>query len=118
MAATTEAVLAVLKELIDPNTKQDLITTRSVKNIKVDGGTVSLDVELGYPAKTQIISVSIAFPQTGKNWMADVLATAGVLLGPEKTFEVIKPFGGEAMFLVKENGEIREIDSPGWGNFK
>ena len=77
-----------------------------------------MDPRTGYPAKTQIISVSIAFPQTGKNWMADVLATAGVLLGPEKTFEVIKPFGGEAMFLVKENGEIREIDSPGWGNFK
>lgn len=77
-----------------------------------------MDPRTGYPAKTQIVSVSIAFPQTGKNWLADALSTTGVLLGPEKTFEIIKPFGGEAMFLVKQDGEIREIDSPGWGMFK
>ncbi|MEI7851309.1 MAG: FAD:protein FMN transferase [Kiritimatiellales bacterium] len=77
-----------------------------------------MDPRTGYPAKTQIVSVSIAFPQTGKNWLADVLATTGVLLGPEKIFEIVKSFGGEAMFLVKENGEIREIDSSGWGIFK
>ena len=72
----------------------------------------------GRPAKTQIASVSIAFPQTGLNWMADSFSTAGVLLGPEKTFAVIAPFGGEAMFLIHEKGTIREVSSPGWGKFK
>jgi ATP-binding protein involved in chromosome partitioning len=60
MAVTMDAVLAVLKELVDPNTKKDFITTRSAKNIKVDGGTVSLDVELGYPAKTQVETIRAA----------------------------------------------------------
>lgn len=77
-----------------------------------------MDPRTGYPAKTQVVSVSIAFPQTGKNWLADAFSTTGVILGPEKTFETIKPFGGEALFLVKQNGEIREIESPGWGDFK
>jgi thiamine biosynthesis lipoprotein len=77
-----------------------------------------MDPRTGYPAKTQIVSVSIAFPQTGKNWLADALSTTGVLLGPEKTFAIVKGLGGEAMFLVKQNGEIREIDSAGWGVFK
>jgi ATP-binding protein involved in chromosome partitioning len=43
-----------LKSVIDPNTGKDLVTTRSAKNIKIDGNDVSLDVELGYPAKSQI----------------------------------------------------------------
>ena len=47
MAVTTEAVQAALKDLIDPNTEKDYISTRSAKNIKVDGTDVSLDVELG-----------------------------------------------------------------------
>ncbi|MBS1227991.1 MAG: hypothetical protein H6R17_1268 [Proteobacteria bacterium] len=54
MAVTVESVQAALKDLIDPNTKKDFVSTRSAKNIKVDGDKVSLDVELGYPAKTQV----------------------------------------------------------------
>jgi ATP-binding protein involved in chromosome partitioning len=54
MAVTIEAVQAALKDLIDPNTQKDYVSTRSAKNIKVDGSDVSLDIELGYPAKTQI----------------------------------------------------------------
>jgi thiamine biosynthesis lipoprotein len=77
-----------------------------------------MDPRVGYPAKTQIVSVSIAFPETGKNWLADTLSTTGVILGPEKTFEILKPLGGEAMFLIKQNGEIREVISEGWRQFK
>ena len=44
----------VLKEVDDPNTGKDLVTSRSAKNIKITGADVSLDVELGYPAKTQV----------------------------------------------------------------
>jgi len=53
MAVTMEAVQASLGGLIDPNTRKDYVSTRSAKNIKVDGDKVSLDIELGYPAKTQ-----------------------------------------------------------------
>lgn len=76
-----------------------------------------MDPRTGRPAKTQIVSVSIAFPKAGLNWMADGLSTTGVILGPEKTFELLKPFGGEAMFLVKQQGELREIRSEGWVQF-
>jgi ATP-binding protein involved in chromosome partitioning len=54
MAVTTEAVQAALQGLIDPNTKKDYISSRSAKNIRVDGERVALEIELGYPAKTQI----------------------------------------------------------------
>ena len=54
MAVTIEAVQAALGKLIDANTQKDYVATRSAKNIKVDGDQVSLDIELGYPAKTQL----------------------------------------------------------------
>ncbi|MBS1236745.1 MAG: ATP-binding protein [Proteobacteria bacterium] len=44
-------VETALKQVIDPYLEQDLVTAKSVKNIKVDGGTVVVDVVLGYPAK-------------------------------------------------------------------
>ncbi len=40
-----------LKAYIDPNTETDLIQTKSVKNIEIDGDKVSIAVELGYPAE-------------------------------------------------------------------
>jgi ATP-binding protein involved in chromosome partitioning len=54
MSVTVEAVQAALKELIDPNTQKSYLSGRSEKSIKIEGGDVSLDIELGYPAKTQI----------------------------------------------------------------
>jgi len=53
MSITVEDVKAALTAVIDPNTQKDLVSTRSIKNIKVDGANIALDVELGYPAKSQ-----------------------------------------------------------------
>ena len=46
-------VQAVLAKIVDPNTGKDLVASRSVKGVKVDGAKVSLEVELGYPGKSQ-----------------------------------------------------------------
>ena len=54
MALTQEQIHAALSEVVDPNTAKDLVSTKSVKNIRVEGDNVSLDIELGYPAKSQL----------------------------------------------------------------
>jgi ATP-binding protein involved in chromosome partitioning len=54
MSITLETVRDALSTVIDPNTGKDFIATKSAKNIKIDGANVSLDIELGYPAKSQI----------------------------------------------------------------
>jgi ATP-binding protein involved in chromosome partitioning len=54
MSITEQSIQTALKEVVDPNTGKDLVTSRSVKNIRITGSDVSLDVELGYPAKSQI----------------------------------------------------------------
>ena len=54
MPVTEAQVLDALKELTDPNTRKDYVTSKSARNVKVEGDKVSVDVLLGYPAKSQI----------------------------------------------------------------
>ncbi|MDO9218244.1 MAG: iron-sulfur cluster assembly protein, partial [Lacisediminimonas sp.] len=54
MSITVEAVRSALGQVIDPNTGKDFVSAKAAKNIKVDGSDVSLDIELGYPAKSQL----------------------------------------------------------------
>jgi ATP-binding protein involved in chromosome partitioning len=53
MSITQEQVHSALKEAVDPNTGKDFFATKSAKNIRVEGDKVTLEIELGYPAKTQ-----------------------------------------------------------------
>jgi ATP-binding protein involved in chromosome partitioning len=52
MSFSETDVQGALKNLIDPNTKKDFVSGKSVKNVKVSGSDVSLDILLGYPAKS------------------------------------------------------------------
>ncbi len=54
MSISELQVQTALKEVVDPNTGKDLVASRAAKNIKIAGADVALDVELGYPAKSQI----------------------------------------------------------------
>jgi ATP-binding protein involved in chromosome partitioning len=60
MSITAEDVKAALSAVVDPNTNKDFVSSKSLKNIQVDGGNVALDVELGYPAKSQIAGIRSA----------------------------------------------------------
>ena len=57
MALTKEAVEAALKNLIDPNTQKDFVASKEVKSINVNRDTVSLEIELGYPANSQLNAI-------------------------------------------------------------
>jgi len=53
MQLSEAQVQDVLRKLVDPNTGTDFVATRSARNIKVSGADVALDIELGYPGKSQ-----------------------------------------------------------------
>ena len=63
MPPTEQDVQSALKEIVDPNTGKDLVATRAARNVKVSGGDVSVDVELAYPAKTQLEPMKKAVAQ-------------------------------------------------------
>ncbi len=54
MAIDNDKVNEALSAVIDPNTGTDLVKSRSVRNIRVEGDAVHLDIELGYPGASQI----------------------------------------------------------------
>ncbi|MGB7481186.1 MAG: iron-sulfur cluster carrier protein ApbC [Burkholderiaceae bacterium] len=57
MSITLEAVKTALSTVVDPNTGRDLVSGKSVKNLQLDGADVSFEVELGYPAKSQLDAI-------------------------------------------------------------
>ena len=57
MALTESALLDALKTVIDTNAGRDFVTSKQVKNLRLDGGDVAFDVELGYPAKSQVAAL-------------------------------------------------------------
>jgi ATP-binding protein involved in chromosome partitioning len=54
MSLDQQAVLNAVQTVLDPNTGKDFVSTKALKNLQLSGSDVSFDVELGYPAKSQI----------------------------------------------------------------
>lgn len=52
MAISEQQIQSALKQIIDPTTGKDYISTQSVRNIQIDQQHVSIDIELGYPANS------------------------------------------------------------------
>ncbi len=55
MSAIQEAaLLQALQTVVDPNTGQDFVSTKQLKQLRIQGDAASFEVELGYPAASQI----------------------------------------------------------------
>ncbi|MDP3521803.1 MAG: iron-sulfur cluster assembly protein, partial [Hydrogenophaga sp.] len=54
MAITAQQIQDALQGVLDPNTGKDFVSSKCIRNLQVQDGDVSFDVELGYPAKSQI----------------------------------------------------------------
>ena len=59
MAIAESDIQNALKTLIDPNTGKDFISSKSAKNIVIIGNNISLDIVLGYPAKSVMNNVKV-----------------------------------------------------------
>jgi ATP-binding protein involved in chromosome partitioning len=57
MSLSEQQIKAALATAVDPNTGKDFVAGKAVRNIKFDGDDVSFDIELGYPAKTQVDTI-------------------------------------------------------------
>ncbi|MFA7291034.1 MAG: iron-sulfur cluster carrier protein ApbC [Rhodocyclaceae bacterium] len=107
MAVTVEAVKAALQGLVDPNTQKDFVSSKSAKNIKVDGDDVSFDIELSYPAKSQIdiirkqvISAAKAIPGVG-----NVSANVHVKIVSHAVQRGLKPLPGVKNIIAVASGK-------------
>ena len=57
MAISELLVQSTLKVCIDPNTGKDFVSSKSARNIKIDGNDVNVDIVLGYPAKSVMADI-------------------------------------------------------------
>lgn len=54
MTVTEQTLMDALKGVVDPNTGRDFVSSKAIRNLSIHDADVSFDVELGYPAKSQI----------------------------------------------------------------
>ena len=54
MTVTEQTLMDALKSVVDPNTGRDFVASKAIRNLTLTGGDVAFDIELGYPAKSQI----------------------------------------------------------------
>ncbi len=71
MPITEPDIHSALRELIDPVTNENYVDGKSVKNLKIEGSDISLEIVLGYPAKSLI-------EQIRKQVMARLKALPGI----------------------------------------
>src|SRR5690606_16922287 len=88
MSFTEAELRSALSRIIDPNTGKDLVSGNSVKNIRIDGRDVSVDVELGYPAKSQLDPIRKAV-------IAGIRELPGVGAVTANVYQKIVPHSGQ-----------------------
>jgi ATP-binding protein involved in chromosome partitioning len=54
MPLQESALLDALRLVVDPETGRDFVSTKQLRNLRIDGTRVAFDVELGYPAKSTL----------------------------------------------------------------
>ncbi len=54
MSITADQVTDALKTIKDPNTAREIATGRAVRRLDVSGDDVTLEIEIGYPGKSQL----------------------------------------------------------------
>ncbi|HSC62746.1 MAG TPA: P-loop NTPase, partial [Caldimonas sp.] len=57
MAIAETDLLRALQAVVDPETGRDLVSAKQLRNLRIEGGDVAFDVELGYPARSQADSL-------------------------------------------------------------
>jgi len=67
MAVDSQALLTALQAVTDPNTGKDFVSTKALKNLQASEGDVSFDLEMGYPAKSQIPALRRALIAAAKS---------------------------------------------------
>lgn len=66
MAIDTQALLQALQTVLNPNTGKDFVSTKALKNLQTKGADISFEVDMAYPAKSQIPALQALFVQAAQ----------------------------------------------------
>ncbi|HEX9626566.1 MAG TPA: iron-sulfur cluster carrier protein ApbC [Acidiferrobacterales bacterium] len=100
-------VETALKEVIDPYLEQDLVTAKCVKNIAVDGGKVTVEVTLGYPAKgsQDALAAKLKEKVAAVAGVKDVIINIGSKIAAHGVQKGVKPIEGVKNIIAVASGK-------------
>jgi len=102
-----QQVETALKEVIDPYLEQDLVAAKAVKKITVDGAKVSVNVELGYPAKGHIPGLAAKLKEkvAAIAGVKDVTIDISSIIAAHGVQKGVKPIEGVKNIIAVASGK-------------
>jgi ATP-binding protein involved in chromosome partitioning len=100
-------VETALKAVVDPYLEQDLVSSKCVKNIKVDGAKVTIDVTLGFPAKGYVgtLSTKIKEKVGAVTGVLGVEVNIGFKIASHGVQKGVKPIEGVKNIIAVASGK-------------
>ena len=100
-------VETALKEIVDPYLEQDLVSSKCVKNIGVEGGKVTLDVVLGFPAKGHIGGLTAKLKEKvgAIAGVKDVVVNVSTKIASHGVQKGVKPIEGVKNIIAVASGK-------------
>lgn len=104
---STQQVETALQEVVDPYLELDLVAAKAVKKINVDGGKVSLTIELGYPAKGHVANLSLKIKEkiAALNGVKDVVVNFSTNIVSHGVQKGVKPIEGVKNIIAVASGK-------------
>jgi len=104
---STQQVETALKEVVDPYLELDLVAAKAVKKINIDGSKVSLDIELGFPAKGHVGSLTSKIKEkiTALNGVKDVSVKFSTNISSHGVQKGVKPIEGVKNIIAVASGK-------------
>ncbi len=96
-----EEVEAKLSTLIDPNSDLDLVASKQVKNVNVDNDKVTIDIELGYPAKSWQAELKSSI----EDLVPDAVVNISSKIVAHEVQEGVKPLPGVKNIIAVASGK-------------
>jgi len=108
MAAVSQSVVEEkIKQYIDPYMDKDLISSKVVKNIKVEGEKVTVDITLGFPSKGYHAELTKKLKEiiTGIDGVSDAAINIKVEITAHSVQKGVKPIEGIKNIIAVASGK-------------
>ena len=104
---TRESVEAKLKEYVDPYLEKDLVSAKAVKDIRIDGGAVSIDIVLGFPASGYVETLAEKLNElvSSIDGVSDVSIDISVKIAAHKAQKGVEPIPGIKNVIAVASGK-------------
>ncbi len=104
---TREQVESAIKQFIDPNLEKDLVSAKCVKNVAIDGDKVSVDVVLGYPAKSyqDELAGNVKKLVEGIDGVSEATVNISSKIEPHTVQKGVKPISGVKNIIAVASGK-------------